>query len=255
MRRMTVLLLAAVFLGGCAVPETPETPVSYRLETDPVEGTEYFIYVPSTYRHDQPMPLVVTCHGTPPYDVAEYHIRAFKWYAEKHGCIVVAPKLMATDGLIGDGPIVGMLNDERFILSIISKLSYRYNIDRANIMITGFSGGGFPTYWVGLRNPDVFSVVVARNCNFSKHNLDGWYPPEAVETPVMVYYGANDPAAIKLQSNAAIKYLRSKGFNVYTEVIPGAGHERHPEYAMEFFEDHMSGSRPTFTRSPRVARR
>ncbi len=240
------LLMSLVVLAGCAVPKTPQTPVSQLLERDPVSGREYYIYVPSTYRHSKPHPLIVSCHGTRPYDVPDHHIREWKYYGEKYGCIVVAPSLVATDGLIGDGPIVGMLADERYILSIISSLSYRYNIDRANIMITGFSGGGFPTYWVGLRNPDVFSVVVARNCNFSQRNLDGWYPPEAVETPIMVYYGANDPGAIKLQSNAAVKYLRSKGFNVRTAVIPGAGHERHPEVAMEFFHNRWRRPQPTF---------
>jgi len=247
MRRCLVVLLSfSALIVGCAVPPTPETPVGQWYEQDPVTGRGYWIYVPSTYRHSKPAPVIVTCHGTPPYDVAEYHIREWKWYGEKNGCIVIAPTLIATDGLIGDGPIVGMLADERYILSILSSLAYRYNIDRANIMITGFSGGGFPTYWVGLRNPDIFSVVVARNCNFSKHNLDGWYPPEAVESAVMVYYGANDPATIKLQSNAAVRYLRSKGFNVSTAVIPGAGHERHPEVAMNFFKNHMRPPKPTY---------
>jgi poly(3-hydroxybutyrate) depolymerase len=192
--------------------------------------------VPSTYREETPAPLIVTCHGTPPYDVAEHHIREWKMLGEQNGCIVVAPELIATDGLFGDGPVVGMLNDERYILSIISQLSYRYNIDRGNIMITGFSGGGFPTYWIGLRHPGIFSVVAARNCNFSESNLDGWYPPEALRTPIIVYYGERDPATIMSQSIEAIAYLRRKGFvNLETYVVPNAGHERYPEVAMDFF--------------------
>lgn len=234
-----------VILAGCAVPPTPETPAQHKLEIDPATGRGYWIYVPSTYRADRPAPLIVSCHGTPPYDVAEHHIREWKWYGQRNGCIVVAPTLIATDGLLGDGPIVGMLANERYIMSIISQLSYRYNIDRANVMITGFSGGGFPCYWVGLRHPDVFSVVVARNCNFSEHNLDGWYPPEAVGTPIMVYYGENDPGAIQGQSKAAIHYLRYKGFDVETAIIPGSGHERHPEVAMEFFRRHWRKARST----------
>jgi predicted esterase len=72
-------------------------------------------------------------------------------------------------------------------------------------------------------------VVVARNCNFSERNLEGWYPPEAIKTAIMVYYGENDPATIRSQSENAIRYLRSKGFQVETAEIPGVGHERHPE--------------------------
>ena len=236
---------AMLVLGGCAVPHTPDTPISQRYHVDQASGRGYYIYVPSTYDRRRPAPLIVTCHGTPPYDVAEHHIREWKWYAEQHGCIVVAPALQATDGIFGDGPIVGMLECERRILSLIGTLGYQYNLDLANVMITGFSGGGFPTYWVGLRHPDLFSAVVARNCNFSRSNLDGWFPPEAARTPVFVYWGENDAGAIRRQSQEAVEYLRSKSFTVETMVVPGAGHARHPEHAMEFFRKHWRTPRPS----------
>ena len=234
----SIALSAASLMCGCAVTQSQDTPVQQRHELDPSTGRGYWIYVPSTYNHSRPAPVIVSCHGTPPYDIAEHHIREWKMLGEQNGCIIICPELVATDGIIGDGPIVGMLTDERYILSILSTLGYRYNIDRANIMITGFSGGGFPTYWVGLRHPEIFSVVAARNCDFNEGNLDGWYPPEALNTDVLVYYGQNDPGAIQGQSENAIRYLRSKGFKVEWRTIPGAGHERHPEVAMEFFRRH-----------------
>jgi len=238
-------LMVLATVAGCAVPQAQNTPSWQRRELDPVTGRAYYIYVPSTYEHSRPSPVIVSCHGTPPYDIAEHHIREWKMLGEQHGCIVVAPELIATDGLIGDGPIVGMLDDERFILSMISLLGYRFNVDRANIMITGFSGGGFPTYWVGLRHPDIFSAVVARSANFSENNLDGWYPPEAVSQSVMVYHTENDPGSIRGQSRRAIKYLQSKGFRVEVAVIPGLGHERRPDVAMRFFREQWRRPRPT----------
>ena len=226
--------------AGCAVNQAQNTPAWQTLERDPVSGCSYWVYKPSTYRCDRPSPVIVSCHGTPPFDVAEHHIREWKMLAEQNGCIVVTPSLSGTDGLIGNGPIIGMLKCEQFILSIIAQLGYRYNIDRANIMITGFSGGGFPTYWVGLRHPEVFSVVVARSCNFSQGNLDGWMPLDARHTRVKVYYGGNDPGAIQGQSRRAVSYLRGKGLTVETQTLPGVGHERHPEVAMAFFRKHMN---------------
>ncbi len=238
-RIVMVLLAAGLVAGGCAVPQAQDTPVSQWREIDPVSGRAYWIYVPSNYTHTRSWPVIVTCHGTPPYDVAEHHIREWKMLGERNGCIILSPELIATDGIIGDGPINGMLGDERFILSMLSLIGYRFTIDRSNIMITGFSGGGFPMYWVGLRNPDVFSCVVARSCNFSEHNIDGWYPPEAVALSILIYVGERDPGAITSQSDNAIRYLRSKGFKVETKVIPNIGHERRPENAMEFFRRHM----------------
>ena len=237
MRRLLLMtLIQTAGWCGCAVPyHLEQAPVPHRWETDPVTGRGYYIYVPTTYNHATPAPLIVSCHGTPPYDVPEHHIREWKALSEKHGCIAVAPSLVATDGILGDGPIVGMLTDERIILSLISWLGYRYNLDRNNVMITGFSGGGFPAYWVGLRHPDVFTVIAARSCNFSEGNTDGWYPDEAKRTPIIIYYGQNDPGAITGQSRTAIAYFRERGFDVETKIIPGLGHERKPEVAMDFF--------------------
>ncbi len=249
MRRTFTLATVAVLLGGCAVTQPQNTPVDQVREINPVMGSGYYLYVPSTYREDKPAPLVVSCHGTPPFDVAEHHIREMKMLGEENGCIVVAPELIGTDGVLGDGPIVGMLTNEQRILTLISWLGYRYNIDRNNIMITGFSGGGFPVYWVGLRHPDVFSTVVARSANFSQGNLDGWYSPEqAKRTSILVYFGQNDPRAIKSQSEQAVTYLRSRGLNVETATIPGSGHERQPEYAMRFFRRHWRTPDPSIPR-------
>ena len=243
---MTVFVfMAPLVVAGCPVPHTPETPRSYQFLREQVTGRGYFIYVPSTYQRGRPCPLIITCHGTFPYDVAEDHIREWKYYGEINNCIVVAPELTGTDGIFGDGPTSGMLADERFVMGIISTLGYHYNLDMANVMLTGFSGGGFPTYWIGLRHPDIFSVVVARNCNFSESNLASWYPPEATATAIFVYYGEYDAAVIKGQSQNAINYLQTHGFSVTSMEVPDTGHERKPQVAMDFFRKHWRTPRPS----------
>ncbi len=238
--------LFLLFLSGCAVTQPQNTPAREQHLRSSITSRGYWLYVPSNYNHNRPAPLIVTCHGTPPYDVANHHIREWKMLAENNYCIVVAPDLIGTDGLLGDGPVIGMLANEQIILSILSELGYKYNIDMANIMITGFSGGGFPTYWVGLRNPDTFSVVVARNCNFNESNLRDWYTPMAKDTKVMIYWGQNDPLTIKSQSKRGLRFLKSRGFKfVHNHEIPGAGHERKPEVAMDFFLKNLATPRPS----------
>lgn len=251
-KSLRLLLLSCLLLAGCAIPQPQDTRAWQRYEKDPTTGCGYYIFVPDTYRQDTPAPVIVSCHGTPPFDIANHHVKMWKKLGEDNGCIIVAPVLIGTDGLLGDGPVFAMLANERFILSILSQLGYRYNIDRANIMITGFSGGGFATYWVGLRHPDIFSAVVAQNCNFSRHNLHGWYPPEARKSNLMVYYGSNDPFSIAIQSRLAIQYLREQGFRVETRVVSGTGHQRRPDIAMEFFRRHWNQPRPS---APGINRR
>ncbi|MCE5277564.1 MAG: hypothetical protein ABFD92_14435 [Planctomycetaceae bacterium] len=243
---MTLLMgLSLTVAAGCPVHQDQNTPVGQKLERDPVTGRGYWIYVPSTYSPERAAPLIITCHGTPPFDVSEMHIREWKMLGERNGCIILAPALEGTDGILGDGPLGSMQVCERSILSLVSMVGYRYNIDRANIMITGFSGGGFPAYFVGLRHPEIFNVVVARNCNFSESNLHDWYPTDAVQMPVMVYWGENDPLTIILQSRNAVNYLRSRGFIVDTSVVAGAGHDRHPEFAMAFMLKNRRTPRPS----------
>jgi poly(3-hydroxybutyrate) depolymerase len=246
------LLAASVislgFLAGCPVNQPQDTPVEQRLLTESSTGGSYFLYVPSSYRKEKPAPIIISCHGTDPFDTADRQVREWKMLAEQHGCLLICPKLASTDGILGDGPTTALLRDERLIISILRDLSYRYNLDRRNVLMTGFSGGGFPAYFVGLRHPDIFSVVVARNCNFSQRGLQDWYPMDALRTPIMVYWGENDPGAIRSQSQAAVTFLRSSGFMVDTDEIMGSGHERHPEVAMAFWLRHWNiGNAPLGT--------
>jgi poly(3-hydroxybutyrate) depolymerase len=234
---------------GCAVTQPQDTPAWQKLEIDPVTGQGYYMYVPSTYRPEKPAPLIVTCHGSPPFDVADHHIREWKMLGEENGCIVLAPQLIGTDGILGNGPVSAMIHNENYILSLISMVGYRYNVDMANIMITGFSGGGFAVYWVGMRNPDVFSCLALRSCNFCEYNIDGWYPPELADGPVkqaiLIYWGQNDPIAIKVQSESGVRYLQNRNFNVTPQIVPGIGHERRPEVAASFFRDNWRPPRPS----------
>ena len=214
--------------------------------------------MPDTYDPARAAPLIVTCHGTVPFDMSNDHIREWKMIAQDYGCILLAPGLAGTDGIIGDGPVSAMMEDENTILSLISMVGYRYNIDMANIMLTGFSGGGFPTYWVGVRNPDIFHVVVLRSCDFCDYNLEGWFSPDAAGKQVIkIYYGEFDPMPIKVQSQNGMAFLSTRGFNVAPEdVVPGISHERRPEVAMNFFKENWRPPRPSqppSTRSPGVA--
>ena len=250
---LSAWIVAAACLGGCAVTQPPAKHSTPALRTEPTTGRSYYIMVPHSYRRGKPAPVIISCHGTIPFDTSVMHSGEWEWLAEQHGCILVTPSMIGTDGILGAGPSGRMLADEKLILSILGHLNYLYDIDRNNIMITGFSGGGFPAYFVGLRHPDVFSVVAARNCNFNERSIDGWYPPEALNTPVLVYYSEHDPGAIRGQSRNAVAYFKRKGFKLATALVPDKGHERTPEYAMKFFVENWQGTPPPFRPLPKSA--
>ena len=92
MRAMNALTATALLLAsGCAVPQPQNTPVPPKLLQEPVTGCIYYLYVPSTYSRDKPAPLIISCHGTDPYDVAAYQIGEWKMLAEEYGCLLVCP--------------------------------------------------------------------------------------------------------------------------------------------------------------------
>ncbi len=251
---MTIWLsVSMLMLAGCPSEPTGETPVGKWLLKEPVTGQNYYIYVPNRYSHERPAPVIISCHGTVPYDVSNSHIETWKGFGERYGFIIVCPDMVGTDGIFGDGPVNAMLENEHRILSILSTLSHMYNIDRANVFLTGFSGGGFPAYFVGLRHPDIFRAIAPRNSNFNENNLDGWYPPEANNMPVFIVWGDNDPEPIKVQAQNGVSYLRRKGFRPVTKVLPNTGHERKPRYAMDFFLAHRAPTKGTMTVTPRTA--
>ena len=249
MKKLLFLLPTIFLLTGCPVPNPGETPVGKWYMKDPVSGAGFWAYVPNCYSPDVPSKVIISCHGTNPWDIAEHHVRTWKYYGEKHNIIIICPELVGTDGIFGDGPVGSMLISERRILSILSSMSYRYNLDQNNIMITGFSGGGFPTYFVGLRHPELFSVVVAQNCNFNERNIRNWYPMhQAKKIPLMVYYGQFDPPPIIDQSVRAIAYFKGHGFDLTDRVLRNKGHDRMPQVALQYFLNHANPPKPTFVK-------
>jgi poly(3-hydroxybutyrate) depolymerase len=233
--------------GGQEVKETPSSssaplptgPLGPRLTKGTISGHSYHLFVPGSYRPDRAAPLIVSCHGTVPYDTAEFQMREWKAQAEEHGCLVACPELAGTDGLHGGVPTDSLTQDEQFILSVIAEISQRYRVDRQNTMITGYAGGGLPAYFVGLRHPEVFSVVAARSCNFNGMPAADQIPPQTRNTSVLIYWQQNDPGTVVAQSKAAVDHFTSAGLNVKSIVMPGIGHERRPEVAMKFFLDHL----------------
>src|SRR4249920_1394796 len=93
-KRLLVLFgLAGLLVGqsGCAVPQRPgKGSVSRHIESK--MKAEYWLYLPEDYvkcngqRPDhKPWPLVVTFHGTKPFDDAHPQVREWQEEADRYG--------------------------------------------------------------------------------------------------------------------------------------------------------------------------
>jgi predicted esterase len=238
MKRTLLLLAVLALTAGCPyVP--PETHHPHVEKTESITDTKYWLYVPTNYEQLGEVPLVVTLHGTNPWDGRTRQILEWKDTAERNGLIVVAPQLKSTQGSVPVIPSVyhasekDLQADERAILAVIDNVCTNYRVDQRHILLTGFSSGGFPLFWTGLRNPRRFDMMIARDCNCDMDLLKKTDITEDVrKLPILILYG-RDESVIPAQSWETFKYLRDhKCFQVKRDEVPG-GHLRRPDLAYE----------------------
>jgi phospholipase/carboxylesterase len=237
MRRAVWLLLLSGMLAGCPYLP-PETRHAHVGVTEPITKGKYWLYVPSYYSEDRQWPLVVTLHGTNPWDGRTRQILEWKDTAERHGLIVVAPQLRSTQGPVPVIPGVwyvdtdDLARDERAILETVEHVCRTHRVDSRHVLLTGFSSGGFPMYHTGLRNPGRFDMLIARDCNNSMKVLKQIeLSEEAKKLPVLIFWGKDDLKTIQDQSWQAFRWLREQGcFETNRRQIDG-GHLRRPDVA------------------------
>jgi len=237
MKRAVVLILLSGAVAGCPyVP--PETRHPHLDVTEPVSKARYWCYVPSYYSADRDWPLVVTLHGTNPWDGRTRQILEWKDTAERRGLIVVAPQMRSTQGAMPVIPSIWYVKekelrlDERTILAAVDHVVRTYRVDQGSILLTGFSSGGFPMYYVGLRNPKVFDMLIARACNSTQALFESIeLTEEAKKLPIAVFWGKDDLPPIRDQSWQAFRYLREHGCEGTTRKVIRGGHLRRPDIA------------------------
>jgi poly(3-hydroxybutyrate) depolymerase len=239
MRKALPLACLALLLTGCPVMQDQDTPVPEFDRVEPRTKAEYWMYVPSYYSARRSWPLVITLHGTYGFDSAHWQVKEWKALAEEKGFIVVAPELDSVQGVlpVSDSRRVKQLReDERTIVSVLRDVAGEYRVDRDHVMLTGFSAGGYPLYYVGLRNPDKFDILVARACNCDIDLLEEVGVNQANRRlKVFIFWGKDDLKPIRDAGWQAFRYLRQRGLMAERDTLRG-GHQRRPRKAYEYWE-------------------
>ena len=237
MKRYLLLLPLICILGGCPVPYTPPTPVSVTKKHELTTGTKYYIYVPSYYTKKRDWPLVITLHGSMLWDGPLRQSKEWKYYAEKHGLIVVAPSLCSAEGIL---PVLSwdekLLRDERNVLAVLDEMCNKYRVDRRSVLLSGFSAGGYTMYYIGLRNPERFSMLISRAGNSSLKIFKNIEITKATrKLPIMLFWGKDDLPQIKRDGWKAFRWLRRHGMKKARMKKLQGGHLRRPEAAYRFW--------------------
>ena len=183
----------------------------------PEAETDALVYVPSGYRPDAPVPLVLMLHGAG--GMAGGALDPFLGLADGAGVMLVAPQSRdrTWDAILGQyGPDVARVD------RALEQVMGRYAVDGARVAVEGFSDGASYALGIGLANGDLFSSVIAFSPGFEP-------PARRVGKPrVFVSHGVADPVLpIDRCSRRVVPHLRDGGYDVRYEEFDG-GHEIPP---------------------------
>lgn len=234
MDRLILSALVLLVVASVVVAQAPD--LDKLLEKRTYENMEgklpYRLLQPPNYAKDgtDSYPLVVFLHGAGErgednkaqlkHGVAEFAKEATR---KKHPCFLIAPQC-PKDGwwAIGSkatakrkGPAAGAM-----VLELIEALSKEFRVDQKRIYLTGLSMGGYGTWDLLSRRPELFAAGIP---------ICGGGDPKTVEKfarlPIWAFHGDADKAVPVSRSREMIDALKKAGGEPkYTE-YPKVAHD------------------------------
>ena len=211
---------------------------------DPVDGSPQYCraYLPAEYGPSRKWPMVLYLHG--------YHApnpEYYRWWradvrhaepADRQGVIYLEPHGRGNTGYLGIG--------DQAILKVIAVARELFSVDENRIYLTGESMGGWGTWNVASRHPELFAAIapvfggvdyrsqeeqrkfgtITPLERFIRDQRSSFSTAESLlNLPIWVWHGDADKSVPVQWSRDIVTALQRWGYDVrYTEV-PGFGHE------------------------------
>lgn len=190
-------------------PTEAGTPGLHPLRLD--GNRDGLLYVPASYRADQPAPLVLMLHGAG--GDAEGALNILQRLADPVRMIVLAVDSRSStwDVIVSRyGP------DIAFIDRALAQTFNRYAIDPNRIAIAGFSDGASYALSVGITNGDLFTHVIAFSPGFMA-------PADQIGFPqLFISHGKRDNVIpIERCSRRIVPQLQQAGYQVQYQEFDG----------------------------------
>jgi dienelactone hydrolase len=255
---MTKLLagaLVTIILGVANAAEPPLKAGSVIHLTSKKHAHAWSLYVPSSYSSRASMPLVLSSHGRG--GAGKKEINQWIGHAKKYGFMVACPDMCtATHNRAPTSSLRPEVEDDEVLLSIYDEISRNFKLNRRAVMITGFSGGGNPSYHTGLRHPDKITHICTRGGNWAPQ----WMVTDKAllemgkeRLDIYIYYGDKDHPLIlgedgkPGQAQQAYDALTKAGYpNVKLEMIKGMGHSSRSDIAAGWFGEYLAKNKKLF---------
>jgi predicted peptidase len=241
-------LVVAALLSGCVSGLKPTAPrgaaavpskidrawaeTMTRPETAP-DGLKYRIYVPDGIGCFEKVPLVLFLHGAGERggDNAAQLVHGVPQLIsyltrKKEKAIIVAPQcpenLRWFETPWGEiehpttaRPSVTMAK----VVALLERMLADYPVDRSRVYITGLSMGGYGTWDLAGRRPELFAAALPV-CGGG----DVAQAPRLAKVPLWTVHGDKDGAVPVENSRRMVKAVNAAGGKVIYEELPGQGH-------------------------------
>jgi len=255
-------LPASLFRTNPAPTSKPD-PIIERFEARTFKGSmelPYRLLKPKDFDPKRKYPLVIYFHGSGERgtnNVAQlgFGVKAFASdeIMLKYPCFVIAPQCPAyptnpsptwsatqweaTDQTMPEKPSKPIAAASELLDAIRTE----FPIDPTRIYVTGISDGGFGTWDMLQRHPDIFAAGVPV-CGGGDKAL----APRLAKIPIWIFHGAND-AAVKVKlSQDMVAALKVAGGQPKYDEYPGVGHNCWDRaYATEELYDWLFAQRRT----------
>jgi len=125
---------------------------------------------------------------------------------------------------LDDQPEIG--NSRNLIVKFIDGLTTKYNADKRNVYIIGFSQGAMMSYEVGLYNPDKVKGIAplsGRIFSSVRQNIKN-ASPQMKQLKVFIAHGTVDNRINVAEGKAANSYLKNMGLKPEYHEYAGMGH-------------------------------
>jgi polyhydroxybutyrate depolymerase len=118
----------------------------------------YFLYLPSTWHRDRPVPLVLVFHGGGGRASGIAPHTGFSRLAEREGFVVAYPQ--GLNGRWNDGRGYAATHDDvGFVRALLDTLGHELAIDPRRVYATGISNGAMFAYRLACDLPGTFAAV------------------------------------------------------------------------------------------------
>lgn len=197
---------------------------------------EYYLTVPAGYDGKETLPLVLFMHGFGgDTDRSGYRYFRDKVFKNNYNCILLAPiadrskdQHWRDRDAMGDVGATAIYNQDDLTPTpallaardLLKKVKSTYNVDSSRIYAIGYSMGGFGTYELATRYPELFSAIapICGGCDPTKASV-------IKDLPIWSFHGTAD-AVVNIDANRAMyKNLQSLGSeNVHYTEYDGLDH-------------------------------